>query len=165
MINTWNTSIHRIRLDLLFIMRHSGVYFLCHPTSTFLTYERGEDKPVEVHFFPPHSLLPPSLSMHRDTRTRMQVGPDPSDTQTAAPFGYNAAWVWHLCVYTTHHHNLHVNDLIIRRTEILHLDSQVSFLTSDSNLLQAQGKTEGDRSQPATHTDIGISTPQSKERD
>lgn len=30
---------------------------------------------------------------------------------------------------------------------MMHLDSQASFLTSDSNLLQAQGKTEGDRSQ------------------
>lgn len=54
MINTWNSSIHRVSLDSLFIMRHFGVYFLCHPTSKFLTYERGKDKPVEVHFFPPH---------------------------------------------------------------------------------------------------------------
>lgn len=46
----------------------------------------------------------------------------------------------------------------------MRLGRQESFLTSDSNLLQAQGKTEGDRSQPATHTDIVISTPQSKER-
>lgn len=46
----------------------------------------------------------------------------------------------------------------------MHLDSQASFLTSDSNLLQAQGKTEVDRSQPATHTDIVISIAQSKER-
>lgn len=46
----------------------------------------------------------------------------------------------------------------------MRLDSQASFLTSDSNLLQAQGKTEGDRSQPATHADMVIGTPQSKER-
>lgn len=54
MINTWNSSIHRVSLDSLFIMRHFSVYLLCHPTSKFLTYQWEKHKPVEVHFFPPH---------------------------------------------------------------------------------------------------------------